>query len=68
MYRSFRDRAPAGGGRVETPEGLGLVKAYEVLKDACVVALESERVLEVKIDDCRELESPRGAALGAGRA
>ena len=58
MYRSFRDRAPRVGSRVETPEGIGLVKSYEVLKDSCVVALESERVLEVKIDDCRELEAP----------
>ena len=58
MYRSFRDRAPRVGSRVETPEGIGLVKSYEVLKDSCVVALESERVLEVKIDDCRELETP----------
>ena len=57
-YRSFRDRAPRVGSKVETPEGIGLVKSYEVLKDACVVALESENVLEIKIDDCRELEAP----------
>jgi cell fate regulator YaaT (PSP1 superfamily) len=56
LYRSFRDRAPRVGGRVETPEGAGVVKAYEVLKDSCVVALDSQTVLEVKIDDCRELD------------
>jgi len=55
VYRSFRDRAPRVGGQVETPHGIGLVKSYDVLKDACTVAFESERVLEVKIDDCREL-------------
>ncbi len=60
-YRSFRDRAPRVGGRVQTPEGRGIVKAYEVLKDACVVALESEKVAEFKIDDCRELDERRAA-------
>jgi cell fate regulator YaaT (PSP1 superfamily) len=55
-YRSFRDRAPRVGGRVETPHGTGLVKAYEVLKDACVVLLDDERRLAVAIDDCRELD------------
>jgi cell fate regulator YaaT (PSP1 superfamily) len=56
VYRSFRDRAPRVGGRVETPQGTGVVKAYEVLKDACVVVLDDERKLEVAIDDCRELD------------
>ena len=60
-YRSFRDRAPRVGGRVQTPEGRGVVKAYEVLKDACVVALESEKVVELKIDDCKELDEPRAS-------
>lgn len=57
LYRSFRDRAPRVGSRVETPEGPGLVKAYEVLQDACVVELEGDRRLAIPIDDCRELES-----------
>jgi cell fate regulator YaaT (PSP1 superfamily) len=61
MYRSFRDRAPRVGRRVETPHGPGVVKAYEVLKDACVVSLDAEKVLEVKIDECRELEAEHGA-------
>jgi cell fate regulator YaaT (PSP1 superfamily) len=56
LYRSFRDRAPRVGGRVQTPHGAGVVKSYEVLNDACVVELGSEKVLEVKIDDCRELD------------
>ena len=34
MYRSFRDRAPRVGGRVQTPQGHGVVKSYEVLKVA----------------------------------
>jgi len=63
VYHSFRDRAPRVGSRVETPEGAGVVRSYEVLKDACVVELEPEKRLEVKIDDCRELAaSPRGDA------
>jgi cell fate regulator YaaT (PSP1 superfamily) len=56
VYRSFRDRAPRVGSRVETPQGTGVVKAYEVLKDACVVLFEDERKLEVSIEDCRELD------------
>lgn len=56
LYRSFRDRAPRVGRKVETPQGVGVVKSYEVLKDACSVEFDAERVLEVKIDDCRELE------------
>jgi cell fate regulator YaaT (PSP1 superfamily) len=59
MYRSFRDRAPRVGRRVQTPHGPGLVKAYEVLKDSCVVALESDKVLEVAIDECREVDPER---------
>jgi cell fate regulator YaaT (PSP1 superfamily) len=58
VYRSFRDRAPRVGSRVETPAGAGVVKSYEVVKDSCVVLLESDKVLEVKIDDCREVEAP----------
>lgn len=61
-YRSFRDRAPRVGARVETPHGAGVVTSYEVIKDACVVELENgggqprvSRGLEVAIDDCREL-------------
>ena len=57
MYRSFRDRAPRVGRRVDTPHGPGVVKSYEVLKDACVVSLDADRVLEVKIDECREVEA-----------
>ncbi len=56
LYRSFRDRAPRVGRKVETPQGVGVVKSYEVLNDACSVEFDAERVLEVKIDDCRELE------------
>lgn len=64
VYRSFRARAPRVGGRVETPQGRGVVKAYEVLKDACVVLLDDERKLAVAIDDCRELD--KGPACNAG--
>ncbi len=56
LYRSFRDRAPRVGRKVETPQGVGVVTSYEVLKDACSVEFDADRVLEVKIDDCRELD------------
>ena len=56
LYKSFRDRAPRVGSRVETPRGVGVVTAYNVFEDTCNVAL-SEGVgdLDVPIDDCREL-------------
>jgi cell fate regulator YaaT (PSP1 superfamily) len=60
VYRSFRDRAPRVGARVETPEGKGVVKAYEVLKDACVVELEDDKRVEVVLADLSELDA--GAA------
>jgi cell fate regulator YaaT (PSP1 superfamily) len=56
LYRSFRERAPRVGARVETPHGIGVVKGYEVLKDACVVQIDEERPVEVKVDECRELD------------
>lgn len=56
VYRSFRERAPRVGRRVRTPAGVGVVKAYEVLKDACVVLVDGDRSVEVKIDDAVELE------------
>ncbi len=63
LYKSFRDRAPRVGRRVETPHGLGLVTGYTVLEDTCTVALEGEsRALEVPIDECREV-----AGNGAGK-
>src|SRR4051795_10648114 len=36
VYRSFRDRAPAVGRRVETPLGAGVVRSYKVPEDALV--------------------------------
>jgi cell fate regulator YaaT (PSP1 superfamily) len=61
MYKSFRDRAPRVGRRVETPEGIGLVTGYTVLTDTCSVAFEDEeRSVDIAIDECRELdERPR---------
>ena len=56
LYKSFRDRAPRVGRRVETPAGIGLVRGYAVLEDTCEVELEGEeRTVDVRIDDCREL-------------
>ena len=50
LYRSFRDRAPAVGRTVATPEGKGIVRSYEVLRDACVVEMDGRTMMEVKLD------------------
>ena len=56
LYKSFRDRAPRVGRRVETPHGEGVVTGYKVLDDACTVELEEGAAgLDVLIDDCREV-------------
>jgi cell fate regulator YaaT (PSP1 superfamily) len=56
LYRSFRDRAPRVGGRVETPRGVGVVTGYNVLEDACTVDLEGgEAGIDLAVDECREL-------------
>jgi cell fate regulator YaaT (PSP1 superfamily) len=54
-YKSFRDRAPRVGGRVETPEGAGVVTGYQVLEDSCTVEREGGETFAVAIDDCREV-------------
>jgi cell fate regulator YaaT (PSP1 superfamily) len=56
LYRSFRDRAPAVGRRVATPQGKGIVRSYEVLNDACVVEIDGEKtMLEIKLDEVVEV-------------
>lgn len=56
LYKSFRDRAPRVGRRVETPDGVGVVTGYKVLEDACTVELEEgESGVDLPIDDCREV-------------
>jgi cell fate regulator YaaT (PSP1 superfamily) len=56
LYRSFRDRAPAVGKRVVTPHGKGVVRSYEVLRDACVIEMDGERqMLELKLDEMVEV-------------
>jgi cell fate regulator YaaT (PSP1 superfamily) len=58
VYRSFRDRAPAVGRRVATPQGRGVVRSYEVLRDACMVEMEDEKLmLEVKLEDLAEVSA-----------
>jgi cell fate regulator YaaT (PSP1 superfamily) len=54
-YKSFRDRAPRVGLRVETPQGGGVVTAYQVLEDTCTVEYEGGDSVEIRIDDCREV-------------
>ena len=56
LYKSFRDRAPRVGRRVETPHGEGLVTGYKVLEDACTVELEEGKTgVDIAIDACREV-------------
>ena len=56
LYKSFRDRAPRVGRRVETPRGVGLVTGYTVLEDTCSVQLEGAPApVDLPIDECREL-------------
>jgi cell fate regulator YaaT (PSP1 superfamily) len=59
LYRSFRDRAPRVGGRVETARGPGRVLGYDVLGDACTVQLDGDpNEIEIGIDDCVEVAGP----------
>jgi cell fate regulator YaaT (PSP1 superfamily) len=55
LYRSFRDRAPAVGRAVATPNGRGIVRSYEVLKDACVVELDGRTMVEITLDQMVEV-------------
>jgi cell fate regulator YaaT (PSP1 superfamily) len=54
-YKSFRDRAPRMGRRVETPHGGGVVTGYQVLSDTCTVEPEGGDTFDILIDDCREI-------------
>jgi cell fate regulator YaaT (PSP1 superfamily) len=54
-YKSFRDRAPRVGRRVETPEGAGVVTAYQVLEDTCTVELQDGEGVDLPIESCREV-------------
>jgi len=58
-YKSFRDRAPRVGRRVETPRGPGVVTAYQVVEDTCTVEFEDAEIVDLPIDDCRELSEER---------
>jgi cell fate regulator YaaT (PSP1 superfamily) len=62
LYKSFRDRAPRVGRRVETPRGVGLVTGYTVLEDTCTVEFDGDggRGVEIRIDECRELAAAEG--------
>jgi cell fate regulator YaaT (PSP1 superfamily) len=54
-YKSFRDRAPRVGRRVDTPQGVGLVTGYQVLEDTCTVEFEDADPVDLPIEACREL-------------
>jgi cell fate regulator YaaT (PSP1 superfamily) len=58
VYRSFRDRAPAVGRMVTTPQGRGIVRSYKVMEDALVVALEGvQGEVDIPVDDASEITS-----------
>ena len=55
VYRAFRDRAPAVGRTVVTPDGRGVVRSYKVPADAVVVRVEGvEGDRQYTLDDVRE--------------
>jgi cell fate regulator YaaT (PSP1 superfamily) len=54
-YKSFRDRAPRVGRRVDTPQGGGVVTSYQVLADTCTVEPEGGEAFDISIDECREV-------------
>ncbi len=56
VYRDFRDRAPALGQTVDTPEGRGVVRGVRVPDDAVVVRLDDDREVPVRLDDVRLVE------------
>lgn len=59
VYRSFRDRAPAVGRKVETPAGRGVIRSYRVAEDAVSVALEgADDEVVVPLDDVVEVGRP----------
>lgn len=55
LYRSFRERAPAVGRTVETPDGRGVVTGVQVPADAVIVRLGDDREVPVRLDDVREV-------------
>ena len=62
VYKSFRDRAPRVGSRVETPRGPGLVRGYSVLDDSCAVEFEGDAgEAMLPIDECREIAGAHGS-------
>jgi cell fate regulator YaaT (PSP1 superfamily) len=58
-YKSFRDRAPRVGRRVETPRGIGVVTGYQVLEDTCTVEFDDADTADLPIEACRELTQDR---------
>jgi hypothetical protein len=40
---------------VATPGGKGIVRSYEVLRDACVVELDGRTMMELKLDEVVEV-------------
>ena len=62
VYRSFRDRAPAVGRRVRTPDGDGVVRAYRVPQDALAVLVDGdERESLFGLDAVEELPGSTSA-------
>jgi cell fate regulator YaaT (PSP1 superfamily) len=56
VYRDFRERAPAVGRKVDTPQGRGVVRSYHVPEGALGVAIDGmEGEVVVPLDDAVEV-------------
>lgn len=56
VYQRFRERAPAVGRKVDTPQGRGVVRSYHVSEDALGVEIEGvDEEVVVPLDDVTEV-------------
>jgi cell fate regulator YaaT (PSP1 superfamily) len=73
MYEELKRGLPKVGSLVEAREGLGIVKARDILAESVVVQLEDSRQIKVKAADLIHIgpplddESPRKGCGGGGR-
>lgn len=72
MYEEMKRRLPKVGSPVEAPEGIGVVKARNVLTESVVIELENSAQITVKAADLIHIgppldeDGPRGSCGGGG--
>lgn len=72
MYEEMKRRLPKVGSPVEAPEGVGVVKARNVLTESVVIELENSAQITVKAADLIHIgppldeDGPRGSCGGGG--